>query len=70
MGSGCYDAKAFRRAVEDARHVFDMASTIGYNMNILDVGGGFPGTPNAKITVHEVRNTGVLHWCPSLVSLI
>ena len=54
MGSGCYDAKAFRRAVEDAKYVFDVAGVMGFNMNILDVGGGFPGTPGAKITIHEV----------------
>lgn len=54
MGSGCYDAKAFRRAVEDARSVFDAARDYGYEMTLLDVGGGFPGTMNAKITIHEV----------------
>ncbi|XP_067934271.1 ornithine decarboxylase-like [Watersipora subatra] len=54
VGSGCYDAKAFRRAVEDARLVFDMALALGFNMTLLDVGGGFPGTTSAKITVHEI----------------
>ena len=54
VGSGCYDAKAFRNAVKDARYVFDLAGQFGYEMTILDVGGGFPGTENAKITIHEV----------------
>jgi len=54
VGSGCYDAKAFRNAVKDARYVFDLAGQFGYDMTILDVGGGFPGTENAKITIHEI----------------
>lgn len=54
VGSGCYDAKAFRNAVQDARFVFDRAHEYGFNMNLLDVGGGFPGTSTAKITIHEI----------------
>lgn len=54
MGSGCYDAKAFRHAVEDVRKAFDVAADIGFDMDVVDVGGGFPGTEDAKITIHEV----------------
>lgn len=54
VGSGCYDAKAFRHAVKDVRKVFDMAPAFGFDLSIIDVGGGFPGTENAKITIHEV----------------
>lgn len=56
VGSGCYDAKAFRHAVEDARAVFDIALEYGFDMTILDVGGGFPGSDSAKITIHEIAN--------------
>ena len=61
VGSGCYDAKAFRNAVKDARYVFDLAGQFGYDMTILDVGGGFPGTENAKITIHEVGDLYPYH---------
>lgn len=54
VGSGCYDATAYRRAVEDAKFVFDLAETYGFKMNLLDIGGGFPGTCNAKITIQEI----------------
>ena len=41
IGSGARDPKAFLKAVQDSRLVFDQASKIGINMTTLDVGGGF-----------------------------
>lgn len=41
VGSGASDAEAFRRAVFDARTVFDQAATLGYELHTLDCGGGF-----------------------------
>jgi ornithine decarboxylase len=43
VGSGASDPKAFLKAVQDARFVFDQAATIGIEMHTLDVGGGFCG---------------------------
>ena len=41
VGSGASDPSAFRKSVEDARGVFDEAEEMGFNMKLLDVGGGF-----------------------------
>lgn len=41
VGSGASDPQAFLKAVSDARYVFDLAASIGYNLTTLDVGGGF-----------------------------
>lgn len=41
VGSGASDPKAFMKAVQDARYVFDQAQELGFNMHTLDVGGGF-----------------------------
>jgi len=41
IGSGASDPQAFVKAVKDARHVFDQATELGYNLHTLDVGGGF-----------------------------
>lgn len=38
-----------------ARAVFDMAENIGFHFNLLDIGGGFPGQPSAKLSFEEVR---------------
>lgn len=41
VGSGAGDPGAFTKAVCDARRVFDQAAAAGYDLNTLDVGGGF-----------------------------
>jgi ornithine decarboxylase len=41
IGSGASDPQAFLKAVQDARYVFDQAAEFGFDMNTLDVGGGF-----------------------------
>lgn len=41
VGSGASDPAAFRRAVSDARTVFDQAAALGYELHTLDCGGGF-----------------------------
>lgn len=54
VGSGCYDAKAFSVAVADARTAFNIGKTVGYKMNFLDIGGGFPGQENPNISFEEI----------------
>ncbi|KAK9456914.1 pyridoxal-dependent decarboxylase [Dipodascopsis uninucleata] len=41
VGSGASGVKPFIESVKNARAVFDDASEIGFNMSILDIGGGF-----------------------------
>ncbi|KAJ3369381.1 Mitochondrial 2-oxoadipate and 2-oxoglutarate transporter [Allomyces arbusculus] len=45
VGTGCFNARVFQDAVASARSVFTTASELGFNMTLLDVGGGFPGGP-------------------------
>ncbi|KAL9614286.1 MAG: hypothetical protein Q9167_001242 [Letrouitia subvulpina] len=41
VGSAASDPQSFAKAVQDSRVVFDQAADVGYNLNTLDVGGGF-----------------------------
>ncbi|KAF2769294.1 hypothetical protein EJ03DRAFT_272479 [Teratosphaeria nubilosa] len=41
VGSGASDPSAFRKAVSDARLVFDQAEALGFKPHTLDCGGGF-----------------------------
>ncbi|CAG8565491.1 9828_t:CDS:2 [Ambispora gerdemannii] len=41
VGSGCFDENAFADAVYRAKCVFDQASELGFDFQLLDVGGGF-----------------------------
>jgi len=43
VGSGASDPQSFAKAVQDSRVVFDEAAEIGYELKVLDVGGGFSG---------------------------
>ncbi|KAG2176911.1 hypothetical protein INT43_007565 [Umbelopsis isabellina] len=57
VGSGCFEPCAYRDAVERARIVFDQAEDIGYKMNLLDVGGGFPAVNmENEISFQEVAS--------------
>lgn len=41
VGSGASDPSSFAKAVTDAKWVFDQAALLGYDLRLLDVGGGF-----------------------------
>jgi len=41
VGSGASDPSSFGKSVRDAREVFDQAVDVGYDLKLLDVGGGF-----------------------------
>lgn len=41
VGSGAKDFTSIYKAIRDSRLVFDKAIEMGFNMNLLDIGGGF-----------------------------
>ncbi|KAJ8333059.1 hypothetical protein SKAU_G00419550 [Synaphobranchus kaupii] len=53
VGSGCTDPETYTQAISDARCVFDMGAELGYNMTLLDIGGGFPGSDDSKLKFEE-----------------
>uniref|UniRef100_A0A8C6T3Z3 ornithine decarboxylase n=1 Tax=Neogobius melanostomus TaxID=47308 RepID=A0A8C6T3Z3_9GOBI len=55
VGSLCTDSVAYRRAIEEVHHVFEQR-IIGFQLDLLDIGGGFSGHElemvlNSKATV-------------------
>ncbi|KAG7258704.1 hypothetical protein CRUP_002006 [Coryphaenoides rupestris] len=54
VGSMCRDPSTYTQAISDARCVFDMAEEFGYKMNLLDIGGGFPGSEDVKLKFEEI----------------
>jgi ornithine decarboxylase len=56
VGSGCGDPKAFGQAISDARKVFDMGKKAGYEMSLLDIGGGFPGRDDDRVSFEDIAN--------------
>ncbi|XP_034721082.1 ornithine decarboxylase-like [Etheostoma cragini] len=43
----------FKQAIADARHVFDMANLLGFQMRLLDIGGGFSAIGDFKEKFEE-----------------
>ncbi|KAL1960187.1 hypothetical protein VTO42DRAFT_8730 [Malbranchea cinnamomea] len=68
VGSGAEDPKAFVKAVQDARFVFDQASEIGYDLKVLDVGGGFSN--NTFDAFAETLSAALDEYFPSHIRVI
>lgn len=49
VGSGCFSSIAWIEALKLARLVFDEAKKFGYTMNLVDIGGGFPGLETGNL---------------------
>jgi ornithine decarboxylase len=43
VGSGCSSSDTFYTAIHECRKAYDIASKIGINISLIDIGGGFPG---------------------------
>ena len=56
VGSGCTDPETFVQAISDARCVFDVGAEVGFNMYLLDIGGGFPGSEDVKLKFEEITS--------------
>ncbi len=70
VGSDCHEPDAFKRAILIGRQLMDLAAKeFGYNMTLLDIGGGFSGDPdnlnclafviNSALEKHFPVNCGV-----------
>ncbi|KAG2455071.1 hypothetical protein HYH02_000893 [Chlamydomonas schloesseri] len=59
VGSACQNLSTFSGAIENARKVFDEAGTLGFNMELLDIGGGFTGHFDecGNVMFGEIANT-------------
>lgn len=57
VGSGCESVESYVSAIEDAKRVFEYGNSLGFNMRLLDLGGGYPGTSNAKIPFEPIAAT-------------
>lgn len=53
------EASAFETAIAQSRHAFDIGLEMGFNMTLLDIGGGFPGRKLTDELFEDVRNTGI-----------
>jgi ornithine decarboxylase len=43
VGSGCSDPTSYYNAIKDCKESYKLSQDYGFNINIIDIGGGFPG---------------------------
>lgn len=48
VGSNCQSAQAYYDVIVDCAYIFEYAKSIGVNLTVLDIGGGFPGLGTAQ----------------------
>lgn len=54
VGSGCGDTNAFVKALHSAHQVFQFARAEGFDPQVLDIGGGFPGTDDTPVSFDQI----------------
>ncbi|BFG05157.1 ornithine decarboxylase 1 [Drosophila madeirensis] len=65
VGSGCSELEAYDRAIKKAKNIFNFGELLGYEMNFLDIGGGFPGSDDDKFQkIAESVNSSVQRHFP------
>lgn len=63
VGSGCQDIPIYGEAIATARKLFDFAESVGFNLRLLDIGGGFPGDKDTDIApVRHQRTDSFNGW--------
>jgi len=48
VGSGCSEFEAYDRAIKKAKNIFKFGELLGYDLKLLDIGGGFPGSDDVQ----------------------
>ncbi|XP_058129359.1 ornithine decarboxylase 1-like [Anopheles ziemanni] len=65
VGSDCEEHEVYYDAVKMSRDLFDYAKSIGYELNLLDIGGGFPGDKAKPIHRYaKAINRAIDHFFP------
>jgi len=54
VGSGCKSPLAFAAAVKSAHQIFEEGEKLGYHFNLLDIGGGWPGSDEEGISFSDI----------------
>lgn len=51
VGSGCKVLGQYEKAIRDVKNVYNEGKILGFDMNIVDIGGGYPGYDNPQDSV-------------------
>lgn len=54
VGSNCMNSESYKNAIRDSKKAFDIGTTLDLKMNMLDIGGGFPGVDSAQVNFEDI----------------
>jgi ornithine decarboxylase len=59
VGSGCQNKNQYQTAIENCHKVYHIAKQIGFEIETIDIGGGFPGysSKEDQITFEQISET-------------
>ena len=55
VGSGCRNPEKYRNAINDAKKCFDIGARFNFEMDTLDIGGGFEDTSNFEEIANVIK---------------
>lgn len=65
VGSGCKDYPVYNKAIRFCRDLFDEAKGLGFDLSVVDIGGGFPGDNDKDIDeVSMIVNDSLERYFP------
>ncbi|XP_075166598.1 ornithine decarboxylase 1-like [Haematobia irritans] len=65
VGSECTELPSYERGIAKSKYLFEYGKQLGFDMHVLDIGGGFSGTDNHKfIKVCEIVNESLNRYFP------
>lgn len=66
VGSGCGDYHTYYKAIKISKMLFGLASNVGFDFSLLDIGGGFPGDKGKSIdAVSTIVNQALDEFFPA-----
>ncbi|XP_055380091.1 ornithine decarboxylase 1-like [Condylostylus longicornis] len=66
VGSDCLDYPIYEEAIKQSRKLVDLGNSLGFNMKVVDIGGGFPGEHNSNfIESSQVVNAALDKYFPN-----
>lgn len=51
IGVGCLEYGIYAKAIKDSAEAFQYGNSLGLKMDLLDIGGGFPGRETETIVI-------------------
>jgi ornithine decarboxylase len=66
VGSGCSDPTSYYKAIEDCSIAYNASREFGFDIRIIDIGGGFPGIDKTISSTSSTSSTSFADICDNI----